>query len=87
MKKCLLGKGDLAQMEAIQDNKAAQQQRARERRTRMLTHRAANFDEAEQWDLTYWQSKTPQERLSALIAIREDVDKAEQARQAYEQRC
>lgn len=53
----------------------------------MVTHRAANFDEAEQWDLAYWQSRTPQDRLSALIAIREDVAKAEQARRQHEQRA
>jgi hypothetical protein len=72
--------------ETLQNTKTPLKQRSRERKTRMLTHRAANFDEAEQWDLMYWQSKTPQERLSALIAIREDVDKAEQARRKYEQR-
>ncbi|MDD2239232.1 MAG: hypothetical protein PHI93_01050 [Kiritimatiellae bacterium] len=58
--------------------------RARERRARMVTHRACNFDDAENWDLTFWQSKTPQERLSALIAIRNDVEKVQQARQNYE---
>ena len=33
-----------------------------------------SFAEAEAWYLEYWQSKTPQERLSALVAIRGDVE-------------
>ena len=50
----------------------------------MVTHRANSFAEAEDWDLAFWQSKTPQERLSALAAIRADVDKVQQARRTYE---
>ncbi len=69
------------------DDKARRADRARERRARIVTHRAAGFDEAEIWDLNYWQSKTPQERLSALVAIREDVKKVEQSKREYEQRA
>lgn len=58
--------------------------RARERRTRIVGHRAKNFAEAEAWDLDYWQAKTPQERLSALMAIRDDVEKVQQARREHE---
>ena len=50
-------------------------QRACERRTRMVANRAATHEEAETWDLEYWQSKSPQERLSALAAILRDVEK------------
>lgn len=68
-----------------QEKDEARRQRAKERRGRIVTHRALNFDDAEQWDLEYWQSKTPQERLSALVDIRKDVEKVEQARRSYEQ--
>ena len=48
--------------------------RSRDRRRRMATHRASTFEDAEQWDLEFWQSCTPEERLSALVAIRRDVE-------------
>jgi hypothetical protein len=51
------------------------------RKKRMVTHRARSFAEADQWDLLFWQNQTPEERLSALVAIRRDVQKVEQARQ------
>jgi hypothetical protein len=73
-------------MHIVQNQKSAILQRAQERRARIVTHRAASFDEAERWDLAYWQSTTPQERLSALVAIREDVDKVKLARQKHELR-
>jgi len=46
----------------------------------MVVHRAANFEEAEAWDLDFWQSQSPEQRLSAFAAIRRDVDKVMQAR-------
>jgi len=55
-------------------------ERTAQRRKRIVAHRAANFEEARQWDLDFWQSRTPEERLSALAAIRRDVSKVEQAR-------
>jgi hypothetical protein len=48
-------------------------ERSKERRKRIVAHRAANFGEAEQWDLDFWQKQTPQQRLSALISIRNDI--------------
>lgn len=54
--------------------------RAQIRREKMVAHRSANFAEADQWDLDYWQSRTPQERIEAYVAIREDVKKVEKAR-------
>jgi len=40
----------------------------------MVAHRASSFDDAEAWDLEFWQSRTPEERLSALVAIRREVE-------------
>lgn len=39
----------------------------------MVTHKATSFEDAEQWDLEFWQRLTPQQRLSALVAIHHDV--------------
>ena len=55
-------------------------ERSARRRQIMVTNRAHSFDEAERWDLEFWQSQTPEQRLSALVAIREDVAKVMQAR-------
>jgi len=46
----------------------------------MVAHLAANYKAAEKWDLEYWQNKTPEQRLSALVAIRRDVMKVELGR-------
>ncbi len=70
---------------ANQEQEDARKQRAEERKGRIVAHRAENFDDAEQWDLDYWQSKTPQERLSALVDIRNDIEAVNQSRRAYEQ--
>lgn len=51
-------------------------ERARRRRKRIVAHRAHGHEEAERWDLEYWQSQTPQERLAALAAIHRDLEKA-----------
>ena len=56
------------------------EQRSRERRARIVTHRAHGFEEADDWDLEYWQSQTPEQRLSALMAIRRDVATVEASR-------
>jgi hypothetical protein len=58
------------------------EQRSRDRRRRMVVHSAHTPDEAEVWDLDFWQQRTPEERLSALVAIRRDVEMVEIARQA-----
>ena len=39
----------------------------------MKTHRAEGFEEAERWDLRFWQEQSPQERLAALLAVRRDI--------------
>lgn len=48
----------------------------------MVAHVATSFEDAERWDLEYWQAKTPEERLSALVAIRRDVEAVEAGRVA-----
>jgi hypothetical protein len=50
------------------------------RRERLEAHRAASFSEAEAWDLDYWQRRTPEERLSALVAMHREVELIETAR-------
>jgi len=50
-------------------------ERTRERRKRIEVHLARNHEEAEQWDLEFWQRQTPQDRLSALVRIHEDIEK------------
>jgi hypothetical protein len=56
------------------------EQRSRRRRQTMEAHRAHSFADAEAWDLDYWQRRTPEERLSALVAIHRDVALVESAR-------
>lgn len=48
----------------------------------MVVNRASSFAEAEQWDLDFWQSCTPAERLSAFVALRRDVELAVAARKS-----
>ncbi len=48
----------------------------------METHRATSFEDAERWDLEFWQRRTPQERLSALVAIRREVELVQAAKRA-----
>ncbi|MEZ4529325.1 MAG: hypothetical protein R2941_25730 [Desulfobacterales bacterium] len=55
-------------------------QRSEERRKRIAVNRAPDFKSAEDWDLDFWQSQTPQQRLSALAAIRKDILKVRKAR-------
>ena len=55
-------------------------ERSSKRRKRIFANLAANFKEAEKWDLDFCQNQTPEERLSAVVVIRRDVMKVEQAR-------
>lgn len=52
------------------------------RKQRIVSTRSHNHQEAEKWDLDFWQKQSPEERLSALVAIRKDVEMvmAEKAR-------
>jgi hypothetical protein len=56
------------------------EERSAERRKRIVAHVASSFEDAERWDLEYWQSRTPEERLSALVAIRRDVEMVQAGR-------
>jgi hypothetical protein len=56
------------------------EERSAERRRRMVANRAGSWEEAERWDLEFWQSMSPEERLSALVAIRRDVEMVEAGR-------
>ncbi len=50
-------------------------ERTKERRKKIVAYRAIDFDDAERWDLEFWQQQTPQQRLSALVEIRKDIEK------------
>jgi hypothetical protein len=58
------------------------EQRSAERRKRLVVHRAASHEDAEAWDLETWQQQTPEARLSALVAIRRDVEVIEAGRKS-----
>lgn len=47
--------------------------RSEYRRKIIVGHRATSFKDADLWDIEFWQSRSPEERLSALVAIRNDV--------------
>jgi hypothetical protein len=49
-------------------------ERSAERRRRMTVHIAADWHDADDWDLEYWQRQGPEARLSALVALRNDLD-------------
>ena len=55
-------------------DEAAIAARSRLRRERLVAHRASGHADAEAWDLEFWQAQSPEERLSALVAIRRDVE-------------
>ncbi len=57
------------------------EERTASRRQRIKVNRALNFAEADLWDLQFWQEQSPEDRLSALVAIREDVEKVENSRE------
>jgi hypothetical protein len=63
-------------------NAPTYEERRRERRARIVAHRATSYADAEAWDLDFWQRQTPQARLSALVAIRRDVELARAARES-----
>jgi hypothetical protein len=50
-------------------------QRSARRRRRIVAHRTRSFAHADAWDLEFWQRQTPEARLSALVAIREDIQR------------
>lgn len=60
------------------------EERSAERRKRMVANLAHSPEEAEAWDLEFWQTAGPDARLSALVAIHEDVGFVVEARIASE---
>lgn len=50
----------------------------------MVANRAQSFQEAEEWDLDFWQSVTPEERLSVMMAIQRDMARGRAERKATE---
>jgi hypothetical protein len=64
-------------------------ERSAERRKRIVTHKANSHEEAEAWDIAFWQQQTPEQRLQALWELREGAkyferERARQTRQAAE---
>jgi hypothetical protein len=60
------------------------EERSAWRRRHLKSYRAKDFADAERWDLMFWQSLSPEERLSALVRLRVDVQKVEEARRRQE---
>lgn len=60
------------------------EERSRERRRRIVAHRAQSHEDAESWDLDFWQQQGPAARLSALVAILRDVELVEAGRRRNE---
>jgi hypothetical protein len=50
-------------------------ERSLSRRRRIVANRTASFAAADAWDLKFWQRQTPEARLSALVAIRKDIQR------------
>lgn len=61
-------------------------ERSRDRRARMVVNHAASHAEAEAWDLEFWQSMTPEERLSALVTMRRELKLVEESRRQADSR-
>ena len=52
---------------------SARARRTAERGRRMTAHIASDWKDAEEWDLEFWQRQGPKGRLSALVALRNDL--------------
>ncbi len=39
----------------------------------IVAYKAKSFEDADRWDLEFWQRQTPAMRLSALVALRTDI--------------
>jgi hypothetical protein len=51
------------------------EERSKLRKKRIKVHRASSHEDAERWDLEFWQKQLPEDRLSALVALHKDVEK------------
>ena len=67
-------------MREIRPSTMSIEERSLERRKRMVAHLATSFADAEAWLLDFLRKMTPEERLSALVAIRRDVEVVKAAR-------
>jgi len=61
-------------------------ERARKRRARMVGHRAVSFQDADEWDLDFWQKAGAEARLSALVALRNEVEVIDVAKKSVDGR-
>ncbi len=61
-------------------NEGSLEARNQSRKARMVSYRAGSFEEAENWDLRFWQKQGPEGRLAALHAMHDDLSKVETAR-------
>jgi hypothetical protein len=59
-------------------------QRSVARRRRIVANRTTSFKAADDWDLEFWQKQTPRARLSALVAIRNDIKRVKGRNKAFE---
>lgn len=49
-------------------------ERSRVRRAKIVGNRAHSYEDADDWDLDFWQAAGPEARLSALVALRNEVE-------------
>ncbi|MBT3311317.1 MAG: hypothetical protein HN931_12765 [Desulfobacterales bacterium] len=64
----------------MNNSRSGIEKRSEIRKRKITGHLAKNFDDADNWDLEFWQNQTPQYRLSALVAIRNDIKKVNASR-------
>ena len=56
------------------------EERSRLRKQKLMAHQAVDHEDAEYWDLLFWQKQSPEARLSALVHIHRDVEKVQKAK-------
>ena len=62
------------------------ERRAQERRDRMVGHLADSFQDADDWDLDFWQKAGAEARLSALVSLRNEVEVIRAAKEGVDGR-
>jgi hypothetical protein len=68
-----VGREPGAQKREQAETRVAREERARLRRKNIVAHVARDWSDADDWDLEFWFRQTPQQRLSALVALRDDL--------------
>jgi hypothetical protein len=61
-------------------------ERAANRRRNLECHAAADFEDAERWDLEFWARQSPQDRLSAFVELREQWESIKECRKTMRPR-